>query len=32
MGVNARAWAEKCHSARGAAGFYLDLVARLPDP
>ena len=32
MGVNARAWAEKCHSARVAAGFYLDLVGRLTDP
>ena len=32
MGVNARAWAEKCHSARVAAGSYLDLVRRLTDP
>ena len=32
MGVNARAWAEKCHSARVAAGAYLDLVGRLTDP
>ena len=32
MGVNARAWAEKCHSARVAAGSYLDLVGRLTDP
>ena len=32
MGVNARAWAEKCHSARVAAGSYLDLVERLTDP
>ena len=32
MGVNARAWAEKCHSARVAAGAYLDLVGCLTDP
>ena len=32
MGVNARAWAEKCHSARMAAGAYLDLVGCLTDP
>ncbi len=32
MGVNARAWAEKCHSARVVAGAYLDLVGCLTDP
>ena len=32
MGVNARVWAEKCHSARVAAGAYLDLVGCLTDP
>ena len=32
MGVNARAWAEKCHSARVAAGAYLDLVGCLTAP
>ena len=32
MGVNARAWAEKCNSARVAAGAYLDLVGCLTDP
>ena len=32
MGVNARVWAERWHSARMAAGSYLDLVGRLTDP
>ena len=32
MGVNARAWAEKCHSARVAAGAYLALVGCLTAP
>ena len=32
MGVNARAWAEKCHSARVAADAYLDLAGCLTDP
>ena len=32
MGVNARAWAEEFHSARVAAGAYLDLVGCLTDP
>nr|MCS5678324.1 glycosyltransferase [Acidimicrobiales bacterium] len=32
MGADARAWAERCRSAKAVAGAYLDLVRRLIGP